>query len=87
MRGVAVGRDNEVEDGWRQLAAARDAGLVAVLIDGEPGIGKSALWAAITDKATSLGMRALIANPAETETAVSYAGLGDLLREIDDDDM
>lgn len=84
---MAIGRDFEVERGWGHLAARGQGGPAAVLIEGEPGIGKSAVWMAIADRAADAGARILTARPAEPETAVSYSALGDLLIDVTTDEL
>lgn len=60
------------------LAAA--AGRPALLvIEGEPGIGKTTAWREIVDRAQRSGFRLLRTRPSAAETGVAYAGLGDLL--------
>lgn len=77
MSGSAlVGRERELES----VAAFLEAGLSAagaMLIQGDAGIGKTALWehgVASLDGRTVLSCR-----PAEAESAFSFSGLGDLL--------
>jgi DNA-binding CsgD family transcriptional regulator len=74
-----VGRDDEL------VAVASFVGGLsgrasAFLLDGEAGIGKSTLWAVGVEAARSSGATMLSARPAESETDVAYAVLGDLLR-------
>ena len=54
------------------------AGLAAVVIEGEAGIGKSTLWRAGVEAASTRGFRILSSRPAEAERELSHAGLGDL---------
>src|SRR5206468_710903 len=51
----------------------------ALLIEGEPGAGKTALWQHAVSSARARGIRTLIARPVEVETALSFAALVDLL--------
>jgi DNA-binding CsgD family transcriptional regulator/tetratricopeptide (TPR) repeat protein len=50
------------------------------LLDGEAGIGKSTLWAIGVSGARAVEAIVLSAQPAESESDVAYAVLGDLLR-------
>ena len=84
---MAIGRDFEVERGWEHLATGGETSPIAVLIEGEPGIGKSAVWTAIADRAADAGARILAARPAEPETAVSYSAIGDLLLDVTTDEL
>jgi DNA-binding CsgD family transcriptional regulator len=72
-----VGREAELRVVLEALGTApRPLGLV---LEGVAGIGKTALWRAAIDRAEAKGLRTLIARPAEAETGMSYATLGDLL--------
>ncbi len=56
-----------------------------MVLDGEAGVGKTALWRSALDAAPERGWRTLISAPAGSEARFSFAALGDLLdREIDD---
>lgn len=73
-----IGRETEVA----ALEAFVDSGATvpAVLIlDGEPGIGKTTLWQLGVDAARARSLRVLEASPAEAESALSFAALGDLV--------
>jgi DNA-binding NarL/FixJ family response regulator len=75
----------------------RDAGLAAIdefvadparaalLLEGEPGIGKTTLWLRAVAAAELRGYRVLAAQPADTELKLSYAALADLLAPVYDD--
>ena len=78
-----VGRDAE-------LQAVRDAltatpGVAGIVVEGEPGIGKSALWHAGIAEAQQRGLRLTSAQPAEAESTLSHAALGDLLGPLADE--
>jgi ATP/maltotriose-dependent transcriptional regulator MalT len=51
----------------------------ALVLTGEPGIGKSTLWSAGVELAREAGWRVLTARGDQTETGLSFAGLTDLL--------
>lgn len=51
----------------------------ALVLEGEPGIGKSTLWQAAVKHAQALGLSVLSARPAEAEQGLAHVGLGDLL--------
>ncbi|MFL6132720.1 MAG: AAA family ATPase [Nocardioidaceae bacterium] len=55
-----------------------------LLVEGDPGIGKTTVWQVAVDLAVERGYRVLAARPAESETGLGYAGLADLLADIDD---
>ena len=78
-----VGREAELAAVERFLAGvpSAPAGLV---IEGEPGIGKTTVWADGVRRARELGYRVLEARPAESEAKLSYAALADLVGEVFD---
>src|SRR3954471_15637117 len=51
----------------------------ALLIEGEPGIGKTTLWLAAVEQARDKGFRVLSARPAAAESVLAYTALADLL--------
>jgi DNA-binding CsgD family transcriptional regulator len=53
-------------------------GPTALVLAGEPGIGKSTLWLAAVAAARRLGLTVLSSRPAESERGLAYVGLGDL---------
>ena len=55
------------------------AGPRALLVEGEAGIGKTALWQAGLAGARARGQRTLSCRPAGAEVKLSFAALGDLL--------
>lgn len=73
-----VGREAELAAIVR-LLDAREQLPGAVVVPGDAGIGKTALWLASLDAATARGYRVLSSRPAEAETRFSFAGLADLL--------
>ncbi|MEV6109260.1 AAA family ATPase, partial [Streptomyces sp. NPDC051940] len=78
-----AGRQAELEavDGFLVTAGRQPAGLV---LTGEPGIGKTTLWATAVDEARRRGHRVLAARPAAAEAGLSYALLADLLSGVDE---
>jgi hypothetical protein len=49
-----------------------------LLIEGEPGIGKTTLWLAALELALDMGFRVLSARAAEAESVLAYTALADL---------
>src|SRR5262245_36062043 len=74
----AVG-DGAVGDG------AVGGGAVALLLEGELGIGKTTLWRQGVSAASARGYRVLACQPAQCETGLAYAALGDLLADVPDE--
>ncbi len=77
---MLLGRDRELAHLGRMLDAARHGPSSAVIVHGEPGIGKTALLDAIVRTAT--GFTVLHARPLEAESELPFAGLADLLRPL-----
>jgi DNA-binding CsgD family transcriptional regulator len=76
-----IGRDDELSLLVRFLGSLA-AGPRALLVEGEAGIGKTALWQAGLTHAQAVGQRALVCRPAGSEVRLSFAALGDLLAEV-----
>lgn len=73
-----LGRDDELE----RLDALLDAattGLSALVVQGEPGIGKSAVLREGMARGADRSFRVLVARPVESEAGFPFVGLGDLL--------
>jgi DNA-binding CsgD family transcriptional regulator len=76
-----VGRDQEV-GALQAFLSAPPAG-DALLIEGEPGIGKTTVWLAGVSEARGAGYRVLLASPAEPEAKLSFSVLRDLFDRIE----
>ena len=65
-----------------ELAAIDDAlgnapgGPRRVVVEGEPGIGKTSVWREAIDRAAARGSLVLSRRPAQPESRLSFAGLG-----------
>lgn len=81
--GNVVGREFELGVIQRFLTASD--GPRALLIVGEPGIGKTTLWQEAVALARSRGSVVLVARPAESEARLAFAGLADLLAGVPED--
>jgi DNA-binding CsgD family transcriptional regulator/Tfp pilus assembly protein PilF len=73
-----VGRGQELAALASFLARARRS-LAVLVIEGEPGIGKTALWQEGVRLAGEDQATVLVARATESETALSFVGLADLL--------
>jgi ATP/maltotriose-dependent transcriptional regulator MalT len=73
----------QTRDRVRRLAT-EGAGPDAVLLVGEAGIGKSAVWSGAVAAARSAGTRVLSTTAAEAESSMAYVVLGDLLEPVAD---
>jgi DNA-binding CsgD family transcriptional regulator/tetratricopeptide (TPR) repeat protein len=80
-----TGRDTElaVVDGFLE----REDGARALVVTGDPGIGKTALWEAALRSAHDRGTRVLATRASGAEARLSLAGLMDLLDGVDDGEL
>ncbi len=76
-----IGREDELRTVREIVGGAADAG-GALLILGDPGIGKTALLRAATARADDAGMRVLTTTGVQTEAALPFAALHQLLRPV-----
>src|SRR3954462_7905574 len=77
-----VGRpehDRVVADLLATIAATSGA----LVVEGEPGIGKTTLWQSAVDAARRRGYAVMAMRAAVAESVAAYAGLGDLLSRVD----
>ena len=73
-----AGRDAELE-AVEDFLAKTSMSLAALVLEGEAGMGKTTLWRAAVENAQARGLTVLQAEPVESETTLSFAGIGDLL--------
>jgi DNA-binding CsgD family transcriptional regulator len=78
-----VGREGELAS--LEVLDALPSGPVAVVIEGEAGIGKTALWKAAKLGAAGRGYRVLTCRPAEAEAKLPLAGMTDLIEPVVDE--
>jgi DNA-binding CsgD family transcriptional regulator/tetratricopeptide (TPR) repeat protein len=76
-----VGRDEQLQALVERLGGVHLGGVVIGLV-GEPGVGKSALQAAVAENARAVGFRVLSARGAQSEAHLPYAGLHQLLKPL-----
>jgi len=81
MTAKLVGRDAELQV-LTGLIDQAGAGGSAIVVTGEPGIGKSALLAEAEAQARAAGCRVLAATGVESEAQLPFAGLHQLLRPL-----
>ena len=79
-----VGRDAELAS-VREFVSSIPAGAVVLALEGDAGVGKTTLWEACLEEADDRGIRVLAARSAESETALSFSGIGDLLDHVLDE--
>jgi DNA-binding CsgD family transcriptional regulator len=81
-----IGRDAElaaVEEFLRRLAT----GPAALMLVGEPGIGKTVLWSAGVERAERRRLRVLACRCTESEVSLAFSGLSDLLGSLVDETL
>lgn len=71
-----VGRDQELAE---LDALLEDPIVTALLLEGEPGIGKTTLWRHCVERARERGLTVLTARPGAAEAELGFSGLADLL--------
>jgi DNA-binding CsgD family transcriptional regulator len=84
MSTSVVGRDAEL-GALRDFITGISDGASALILEGEAGMGKTTLWRAGVEAAEAAALCVLQAEPAESETALSFSGLGDLLDPVLDE--
>jgi DNA-binding CsgD family transcriptional regulator len=82
MTAGVVSRSREVGavNDFLTSAQIHPSGLV---VEGEPGIGKTSLWVAATERARDRGFRVLSAAVPHAESKLAYTALADLLRDVE----
>lgn len=65
------------------LASVR-GGPAALVVEGEPGIGKTTVWLAALDRAVALGSRVLSTRAAQAESVLAFSALAQLLDSVDE---
>jgi ATP/maltotriose-dependent transcriptional regulator MalT len=83
MADTIVGREGELA-AIERLLASEEPGLAAIVLEGEPGIGKTTLWQAAFDFAARQSVEALSCRPVEAEAKLALASLSDLLSPLVD---
>jgi DNA-binding CsgD family transcriptional regulator len=73
------GRDEEIGTISRFLAGGPRR---ALLLEGDPGMGKTSVWRAAVALAREQGCRTLVARPIKAERELSFAVLSDLVSEL-----
>ncbi|HKP18502.1 MAG TPA: AAA family ATPase [Gaiellaceae bacterium] len=81
LRTEIVGR----EDDLAGLHEFLDGSPGALLLVGDPGVGKTTLWEAGIDAAAERGLRVLSARPSGAEAQIAFAALIDLLDQVEAD--
>ena len=71
-----VGRREELEI-FEGFLGAMPGGGQALLLEGDPGIGKTVLWEEAKRLARERGFRALTSRAAPSETQIAFATVGD----------
>jgi DNA-binding CsgD family transcriptional regulator len=78
-----IGRQWEIAGADRFLDDIA-AGPGAMVLEGDAGIGKTTVWRAVVDAARRRSYRVLVCRASESESALSFLGLGDLFDGVDE---
>ena len=78
MESGVIGRDEELARA-RAFLGGLGSGPRALVIEGEAGIGKTAVWLQALDEAAARGCRVLRCAGEEAEARLSFVGLNDLI--------
>jgi DNA-binding CsgD family transcriptional regulator len=81
MADEPVGRTGELGVA-AEFVATLARGPALLVLEGEPGIGKTTVWRAAVTLAENGGYRVLSARPAQPDQRLSFVGLADLLAEV-----
>jgi len=82
MAEPVVGRERELQAAAEFLDEL-ERGPAVLVLEGEPGIGKTTLWHEATALAEGRRVRVLASRPAESDRSLSFAALADLLGGIE----
>ena len=82
---LAVGRERELEAVLELLGDGSSPH--ALVLTGEPGIGKTTLWDAVIAAAPTRGLRVLATRAGEAEARLSFVGLADLLDDVASEEL
>jgi predicted ATPase/DNA-binding CsgD family transcriptional regulator len=81
---ACIGRERELRQVWDQLRATLHAGVRAVVVTGEPGIGKTRLLTEVAARATRAGLTVLCGGTSEAAGMPAYLpfleAIGQLIR-------
>src|SRR5262245_62331846 len=78
MTTAVIGREEEL-DAIEAFLAGVERGPTALVLSGEPGIGKTILWEAGIEEARDRFGRVLTCRGIEAEASFAFAGLSELL--------
>jgi DNA-binding CsgD family transcriptional regulator len=79
---IIIGREDELAEIERVLESVASSGSSVLVIEGEPGIGKTSLGAGALAAARERGFETLTARAVEAEAGLSLAAIGDLLEPV-----
>ena len=84
--GLLVAREDELE-AIRALLTGADTGGRVLVLEGEPGVGKTTLWEHGLAAAREAGFRVLVARASKSEAGLPFAGLIDLFDGIASEEL
>jgi DNA-binding CsgD family transcriptional regulator len=77
-----VGREKELA-AVQRFVDDHDCGPASLILDGSPGIGKTAIWSQALVGAKATGVTVRTCRCSESDAALAFAGLGDLFDGLD----
>lgn len=83
-RAAVIGRDEELASIEAFLAGVAESP-AALILSGEPGIGKTLLWEAGVENAEDRHVRVLLHRSVAAEASLAFTGLSDLLADVFDE--
>lgn len=81
LRSGIVGRDAEIAE-VEDFLAVIQGGFATLVLEGDPGIGKTTVWQEARRRADAGGVRVLSCRPSAAEAKFSFAGITDLLSPV-----
>src|SRR5262245_38585660 len=81
-----VGRVSELE-AIERLLDSLDEGPAALILEGDPGIGKTTLLLAATELARLRGLQVLSCTGSPADARLAHAALADMLRDVEDQEI
>jgi DNA-binding CsgD family transcriptional regulator len=84
MARTLIGREGDLASIQAFLLDVK-GGPAIMLLEGDPGIGKTSVWEAGLTMAEDEGLEILSFKPSQAETSMAFAGLTDLLADVPDE--
>jgi len=83
---TVIGRDGELRQAAAYLERIK-GGPASLLVNGDPGVGKTTLWETVVADAQREGFRVLQASGSQADSGLTFSGLTDLFAEVTDAEL